>query len=149
MASTNIQISKELLQTVLGIMTETAKAQNTKTIQDVELDLEVSRMRTIPYKKLYTYLCDNDDFCEEESERLQNIQENYNLTWFIHQKMRLPNKDDWDELTEKQQWKLGEMTEREAHKEHKIYMKDIWECHIKNKRFTTVNSLVKAFMDHY
>ena len=133
----------------LNVMTEVAKSKSKKTSKDIDEDVAISK-KPVSYNKLYSILQDDDEFNEEEGESIQNIIEGYNLEFFIHKKLRLPNKDTYEELTDKQKDKLMDILDRTAKKEHHEFMeKNIYNKYIKGKKFSTKKKLIDTFMKHY
>ena len=140
---------KDLFMNALNIMSQVAKSKNKKTEKDVDKDVVLSKKKSISFDELYDILIDDDDYLEEEYERRDNIQEGYNMEYFIHQRLKLPHKDSYDELTDNQAEKLMELYEKESRKDIREYAKTVWEDHIKGKKFNTVKSLIKKFMDNF
>ena len=133
----------------LNVMTEVAKSKSKKTSKDIDEDVAISK-KPVSYNKLYSILIEDDEFNEEEGESLQNIMEGYNLEYFIHKKLRLPNKDTYEELTDKQKDKLMDILDRTAKKDHHEFMeKQIYNKYIKGKKFSTKKKLIDTFMKHY
>ena len=133
----------------LNVMTEVAKSKSKKTSKDIDEDVAISK-KPVSYNKLYSILQDDDEFNEEEGESIENIIEGYNLEYFIHKKLRLPNKDTYEELTDKQKDKLMDILDRTAKKEHHEFMeKNIYNKYIKGKKFSTKKKLIDTFMKHY
>ena len=142
-------VDKDLFMNAMSVMTDVAKSKNKKTKKDVDKDVVLSKKKSISFNELYDILLDDDDYMDEEYERRDNIQEGYNMEYFIHQKLKLPNKDDYEELTDKQQDKLMALYEKESKKDIQEYAKTVWKEHIKGKKFNTVKSLIKKFMDNF
>ena len=133
----------------LNVMTEVAKSKSKKTSKDIDEDVAISK-KPVSYNKLYSILIEDDEFNEEEGESIQNIIEGYNLEFFIHKKLRLPNKDTYEELTDKQKDKLMDILDRTAKKDHHEFMeKEIYNKYIKGKKFSTKKKLIDTFMKHY
>ena len=140
---------KEDFMNALNIMTQVAKSKSKKTSKDIDEDVAISK-KPVSYNKLYSILIEDDEFNEEEGESIQNIIEGYNLEFFIHKKLRLPNKDTYEELTDKQQDRLMDILERTAKKDHHEFMeKQIYNKYIKGKKFSTKKKLIDTFMKHY
>lgn len=140
---------KDLFMGALNVMTMVAKEKDKKTKEEVDEDVKISKKKSVSFNELYDHLLADDDYMDEEYERRDNIQEGYNMEYFIHQRLKLPNKDEWDELTDRQQDKLRDIYENESRKDNLEYVKEIWKKHIKGKKFKNVKSLKKTFMDNY
>ena len=107
---------------------------------------------TLPWKQFYEVLQDDDKFTDEYDERFNNIRENY--TWGsdfyrIVKKITKRDVDVWSDLTDEQQDKYYDLVSREVDREHKSYLKKLYEEVIKKKKFNSLKEAVDIFVKKY
>ena len=150
------EMSKELLQDVMNVMTEVAKEK--KKSQKYEIDERTTLNKQaqegkIKFKDLYSYALNDDGFSEFTGDRVNDVAEG--LSWGsdfyrLVKKVTKRDVDSYEELTEKQQDKFADIIRNESEKLHMKFIKEeVFNKFIKGKKFKTANQARKVFMDKY
>ena len=139
------KVSKKVLQEGLGIISNVAKEKMDTPDRIMNDELTKSKGK-VSFKYFMDNLgeLDGDGIGELEN----NINESLNIEFFIHNKLNLPNKDSYDELTDKQQERLSKIVDKEIRKEMKAYNRKFFDEKIKGKTFNLAQ-LKKTIRDSY
>ena len=130
--SAGAKVSKKNLLDGLGIIGDVAKDKLDPNDKGINDELTKSKGK-VSFAFFMEILGDIDS--EGVGELEQNTAERYNIEFFIHQKLNLPKKDTWEELTDKQQERLRKIIDRELKKDIKEYNRAFYDANIKGEKF--------------
>lgn len=138
-------VSKKNLLDGLGIIGDVAKDKLDPTDKEINDELTKSKGK-VSFAYFMEILGDIDS--EGLGEVESNIGEGYNIEFFIHQKLNLPKKDTFEELTDKQQERLRKIIDKEIRKDMKEYNREFYNNSIKGKKFNFAQ-LKKTIRENY
>ena len=107
---------------------------------------------TRSFPKFMELMEEHDPFLEEKYGREDNVMEDLSWGPDFHRLVKKVTKrdvDDFDDLTDTQKDKYGMLIHTEGRKEHRKYIKELWEKEIKGKKFASTNVLVDNFTKTY
>jgi len=107
---------------------------------------------TLPFNKFRDYLDGNKRFDDEYDQRFSNLRENYSWGsdfYRVVQKITKRDVDTWSDLTETQQDKYYDIVAREVERDHRAYLKGLYDEVIKKKKFKSLKEAVDVFINKY
>jgi len=140
-----------------------AKA-GTTTAELQDIPMEISKMigkavkenymlgATRSFPKFEDLMWKHEPFLEELSYREQNVIEGFSWGsefYRLVKKITKRDVDHYDDLTDSQKEKFFWLSQTTGQREHRKYIREIWNTHIKGKKFASTNVLIDNFMEKY
>ena len=140
-----------------------AKA-GTTTAELQDLPMDISKMigksvkenymlgATRSFPKFEDLMWKHEPFMEELSYREDNVIEGFSWGsefYRLVKKITKRDVDHYDDLTDSQKEKFFLLSQTTGKREHRKYIREIWNKHIKGKKFASTNVLIEKFMEKY
>ena len=145
-------VDKDLLQNVLGVMAEVAKEKGKSTQKGIDSKVAFEkRIRDgkLTLKEFSQEMFNDDDTSAEIYNSEEDAQEvhSYNMGYWLSRVSK--RADSWEELTEKQQERLGAIMDKDVQKGIKAKMKAFWTKFIKGKKLKNMKAVNELFIKEY
>ena len=148
------KVDKDLLQKVMGVMADVGKEKEKKTTAEVDSKMEMdkkAREGKLTQKAFLDFIETSDKYSVKWDNMTgdniadRNEVQSYSMDFYISKVSK--RADSWDELTEKQQDRLGVIMDNEARREQKQHIKMEFNDSIKGKKFKSIDEAVKKFFN--